>query len=124
MIQDITRRYYLFSPPSWVPLADLYENDQEVLIVVDVAGVDRDQLKVTLDGRTLSITGKRQSPAPSGSVRIHQMEIDVGEFRRRIPLPEAVIFDKSRCSYRDGLLTVVLAKKSKADVVHVPIDTE
>jgi HSP20 family protein len=124
MIEKINRSLYLFSPTPWVPMADVYEDEQHVVIVVDLAGVDRDRLKVTLDGRIIQISGRRESPSPSGLMRIRQMEIDSGEFRRRIALSGAVSFEASECTYRDGLLRIVLPKITKSEVMRIPVETE
>jgi HSP20 family protein len=105
-------------------MADVYENDRQVVIVVDLAGVDRDHLKVTLDGRAIQIIGRRYSPCPPGSLRIRQMEIDTGEFRRRIVLPGAVMFEESECTYKDGFLNIVLPKETKPEVIQIPVESE
>lgn len=124
MAEDITRNLFLFSPTPWTPMADVYEDDQRIVIVVDLAGVERDQLRVTLEGRTIRIMGRRQSPCPSGSVKIRQMEIDTGEFQRRIVLPKAVALDECECTYKDGFLSIVLPKKAESEAVRIPIESE
>lgn len=124
MVQEVRWTLGLYSPTSWTPMTDVYENGEQVVVVVDIAGVDKNQLKITLDGRTLYIAGRRQSPFPSASVTIRQMEIDAGEFSRRILLPGFVIFDKSECTYKDGLLRIVLPKRREGQVTHIPIESE
>ena len=124
MVEDMSRNFCLFSPTSWVPMADVYEDDQHIAIVVDLAGVERDNLRVTLDGRIIEITGRRNSPCPLGPVRIRQMEIDTGEFKRRIALPGSVIFEESACTYKEGLLSIVLPKKTKPEVIQIPVESE
>jgi HSP20 family protein len=124
MAEDIGKNYCLFSPAAWMPTADVYEKKEEILVVVDLAGVERDQLEVTLDGRTIQIAGRRKIPCPSGYVRIRQMEIDTGEFRRQVALPGPVDFDKIECVYKDGFLHIVLPKKRQGDVIQIQIEVE
>lgn len=124
MVEYIIQNPFLFSPAPWVPMADVYEDDQQILIMVDIAGIDRDEIKVTLDGRTIHITGRRPSLCPSGSVRIRQMEIDTGAFTRRIVLPESVIFDEIECTYKDGFLRIVLPKRGKGEAIRIPVESE
>ena len=108
----------------WVPSADMYENESHVMIFVDMAGVDPDQVKISLENRGILITGERRSPSPSGVMRIHQMEIDAGVFRRWIHLPAPVEFEKIQCTYRNGLLRMVLPKKTKPEMVRIPVESE
>ena len=124
MLKYVDQKSFLFISTPWHPDADVYEDEGEVTIVVDIAGVDANHLKITLEGQSISIAGVRQNPAPSRLVKIHQMEIDAGVFSRRIRLPGSVFFDRSRCNYKNGLLTIVLPKSSKDRVVHIPIESE
>ena len=112
------------SMTAWVPAADMYENESQVMIFVDMAGVDPNQVKVSLENRGILITGQRLSPSPSGVVRIHQMEIDAGGFRRWIHLPAPVEFENIQCTYRNGLLRVVLPKKTRPETVRIPVELE
>lgn len=121
---DIIWTYRSVATTVWVPAADMYENDTDVMIFVDLAGVDSNQVKVNLENRSIVITGERPSPSPSGLMRIHQMEIDTGLFRRRIPLPAPVDFDRVECTYKHGLLRVVLPKKPRQETVQIPIESE
>jgi HSP20 family protein len=108
----------------WVPAADMYENESQVTILVDMAGVDPDRVKISLEKRGILITGERLSPSPIGVVRIHQMEIDAGMFRRWISLPAPVEFENIQCTYRDGLLRIVLPKKKRPETVRIPVELE
>ena len=123
-MKDILWTYRSVATTVWVPAADMYENDTDMMIFVDLAGVDPDQVKVSLENRSIVLTGERPSPSPHGVMRIHQMEIDSGLFRRRIPLPAPVDFDKIQCTYKQGLLRIVLPKKPRQERVRIPIESE
>jgi len=123
-MKDIIWTYRSVATTVWAPAVDMYENDTEVMVFVDLAGVDSDQVKVSLENRSIVITGERPSPSPSGVMRIHQMEIDAGLFRRRIPLPAPVDFDRIECTYKHGLLRIVLPKKSRQEAFQIPIESE
>src|SRR5437868_623007 len=70
------------APPPWQPLLNAYRCEKGVRICVDLAGVDRSQIDLTLEGRRLLIRGERQAPEPSAkddrAVRLIAMEIDYG----------------------------------------------
>lgn len=123
-MKDFIWSYRHLSATLWVPAADIYENDRHVMIFVDMAGVDPDKMRITLENRSILITGERPSPSPGGVVRIHQMEIDAGVFKRRIPLPGPVDFDNIQCTYKNGLLRIVLPKKPRQETVQIPIEPE
>jgi HSP20 family protein len=117
------RSYFAFSA-SWGPAADVYEDEKEIRIVVDIAGVDPDQLEIRVDGEVIQITGIRKSPAPSRLLRIHQMEIEHGAFNTRIRLPGWVVLEERESHYMNGFLTIVFPKRSREDMVHIPIQSE
>jgi HSP20 family protein len=123
-MKDILWTYRSVATTVWVPAADMYEDGTDMMIFVDLAGVDPDQVKVSLENRSIVLSGERPSPSPRGVMRIHQMEIDSGLFRRRIPLPEPVDFDKIQCTYKHGLLRIVLPKKPRQERVQIPIESE
>ena len=123
-MKDFIWSYGRVSATFWMPAADIYENDREVMIFVDMAGVDPDQVKISVENRGIVITGERPSPCPGGVMRIHQMEIDAGVFRRRIPLPVSVDFDNIRCTYKNGFLQMVLPKKPRQGAVRIPVESE
>lgn len=123
-MKDFIWTYRDLSATVWVPAADMYENDRQIMIFVDMAGVNPDQVRITLENRSILITGERPRPSPGGVMRIHQMEIDAGVFKRRIPLPAPVDFDNIQCTYRHGCLRIVLPKKPRQEAVQIPIEPE
>ncbi|MBW2057701.1 MAG: Hsp20/alpha crystallin family protein [Deltaproteobacteria bacterium] len=123
-MKEIIWSYRNLSATVWVPAVDIYENERNVLVLVDMAGVDPDQTKITLENQTILITGQRPRPSPGGVVRIHQMEIDAGVFKRRIPLPGPVDSDSIECTYKDGLLRIVLPKKPRQEMVRIPVESQ
>lgn len=123
-MKDFILTYRNLSATVWVPAADMYENDRQVMIFVDMAGVDPDQVRITLENRGILITGERPRPSPGGVMRIHQMEIDAGLFKRRIPLPAPVDFDNIECTYKNGLLRIVLPKKPQQETVQIRVESE
>ncbi len=123
-MEDYIGRYGNLSATVWEPAADIYENEKQVMILVDMAGVDPDRVRITLENRCILITGERPRPSPPGVVRIHQMEIDAGLFERRIPLPGPVDFDSSQCTYKNGLLRIVLPKKPRQGTIQIFVESE
>jgi HSP20 family protein len=95
----------------WQPDVDVFETDKEIVVRVDLAGVRSSDLRVTVDGSMLRISGVRVSGDSSEVKRLHQMEIATGPFERRVRVP--VAFDRERVAAHlsDGFLTVSLSKR-------------
>jgi HSP20 family protein len=96
----------------WSPAINAYRCDEGIVICVDLAGVDKTRIEVSLQARSLLIRGTRQPPEPgreSGSrLQILAMEIDCGPFEREVPLPLEVDPEGVRAEQRNGLLWVYL----------------
>jgi len=90
---------------------DVYETEKAVVVLVELAGVSREDVRITVDGSVLRIRGKRSPERDPDIRRLHQMEIAQGPFERalRIGLP----FDREgvRASLDEGFLRVVLPKR-------------
>ena len=91
------------------PQADCYRTDDppELHVIVELPGVDPDQVQVVASGRSLVIAGVRERPQVSGA-RIQQMELEYGAFKRQIQLTEDVDSSRAGASYERGLLHIVL----------------
>ena len=99
---------------AWTPAVDIFETPDEVVIVADLAGVNREDVRVIIDENVVRIYGRREPTCCSGQgARFHRMEIASGSFVRsfRISVP----FDAQgvKANAEDGLLTVSLPKKTE-----------
>jgi HSP20 family molecular chaperone IbpA len=90
------------------PRADCVRADDppRLTVVVELPGVDAEDVQISAAPRELVIEGQRAQP--DGGGRYQQIEIDYGAFQRRIPLAEEVDPDGVTASYDRGLLTIVL----------------
>ena len=103
----------ILSHGGWRPSLDLYETEEEFLVLVDVPGIQPQDVEVVVDRDILRIAGNRCRPVGQGITRVHQMEIDFGAFSHAIRLPEQVNSDAASSTYRDGFLTIRLPKRTK-----------
>ena len=111
-IEEVISRNRIFlvrSDRGWVPAVDVYEIEEEVIALVELPGINTDELTIILGNKHLKICGVRQDIAHKQ--KIHQMEIDFGKFERIIKLPVAVTEDGSSALYSDGFLIVRLPKE-------------
>ena len=97
-----------FSEPEWAPAVDLVVAENSARVIVELAGVPREQVRVRLQARTLEISGCREHPHDPGSAHYHLAEIRFGEFRRIVELPWDADPDRVEAQYRDGMLEIQL----------------
>ena len=106
------------------PQVDSFRTDDppELTVIVELPGIDPDEVQVLATGRALVVAGERRRPPGDGRV-YQQMEIDYGPFRREVALLEPVDTAAARASYERGLLTIVLPLAPQArEGVRVPIE--
>jgi HSP20 family protein len=121
---DVLQRWVIVRRTStWRPPTDVFEYDDHLMVVVEIAGMRDNDFKVTLHGQRLTISGSRERIA-STDCAYHQLEIPFGEFRTEVSLPWAVLRDDVTAIYRDGLLRIELtrAPAQKVHVVNLDVD--
>ena len=100
-------------PSHQHPPVNVFNTEDQVVVVAELPGVSADDLEITLRGEVLSIGGERKEEVPEG-VTYHRRERGVGRFSRLVQLPDAVDVGGIKAEYLDGLLTVRLPKAEEA----------
>jgi len=100
---------------TWEPATDVIETSKELVIMIDIAGMNGDDIDVVTDGKVLKISGwRKHAPLPE-TKQFHKMEIPVGRFGRAIDLLVPVDPGKVTAHYRNGLLEVRLRKLDESE---------
>lgn len=99
---------------TWAPSVDIAERDEDYLVKVELPGVNKDDVKITLQDNVLTIRGEKHQENESKDSRYHRVERTYGGFQRSFVLPSAVKSEKIDASYKDGILTVSLPKAEEA----------
>jgi HSP20 family protein len=104
---------------DWYPAADVYEGEAEYTVAIDVPGIDRATLDISVDDNRLTIKGSR---AGEDSIE-HRGECPRGKFLRTFSVPALVAQDSIKADYKDGVLRVHLPKRAdrKAQRVEIKI---
>ncbi len=103
-----------FSEQPWAPPTDVMVNDSVARVIVELAGVPRENVHVRLRGRGLEISGRRQPPLEPAGAHYHRAEIYFGDFQRVIELPWEPDPRRVIASFRDGLLEIRLQPVASA----------
>lgn len=98
------------SHAAWTPNTDVYEKGDLLMVRLELAGVNRDELEITLDDRLLVVRGERRDPCRKERCTFRQMEIDYGHFERHIVIPYAVDGARAHAWYENGFLHLELPK--------------
>ena len=95
---------------GWSPALDLYQSNDNVIAVVELPGMRKEDIEISLHDGTLTISGERKRENSSDGDKAERTERYIGRFRRSIALPTRVDAGKVSATYRDGILTVTLPK--------------
>jgi HSP20 family protein len=113
------RQTQLFS--GWTPVLDLYQNNDNIIAVVELPGMRKEDIEVSLHDGMLTIAGERKSPTEGGH-QAERSERYVGKFRRSISLPTRVDASKVNATYKDGILTITLPKAEEAKPKQIQVN--
>ena len=101
----------------WIPAMDTYETEHAYVVEADLPGVHPENVDVSFERGTLTISGTRAATLPSNGEpkpRVHAAERASGSFARAVRLPEFVDGEKIEASLADGVLTVRIPKSTGA----------
>ncbi|HWP58944.1 MAG TPA: Hsp20/alpha crystallin family protein [Candidatus Acidoferrales bacterium] len=95
---------------GWNPSIDLRETPDAFILEVDLPGVNKEDVKVEIEGQDLILRGERSSEHAESGERFHYQERVSGSFMRRMTLPESVDKRNIEAQFKDGVLRVILPK--------------
>ena len=108
---------------TWTPTVDVCERPSEIVIFVEMPGVDRSDVQLAWNDGVLIISGqKRQHPPDKGIATYLCVERSYGQFRREITINIPVDHKRAKAELKDGLMRIRLPKsESKPEVSEIPI---
>lgn len=113
------RQAQLFS--GWTPALDLYQNNDNIVAVVELPGMRKEDIEISLHDGTLTIGGERKEEPGNGDSAT-RTERFTGKFRRSVTLPTRVDANKVNATYKDGILTVTLPKAEEAKPKQIQVN--
>lgn len=99
---------------AWAPVVDIAEHDDEYVVKVELPGVNKEDVKITLESNILTIGGEKKQEKETKKENYHRVERSYGSFQRSFTLPTMVKSDKIDAIYKDGILSVSLPKADEA----------
>jgi HSP20 family protein len=96
-------------PGAWKPAIDVFENSDDIVIRMEIAGMKESDFSITIAQRTIVISGCRIDQSDRQS--FHRMEIFFGEFRAEVELNIPFQVESAQATYADGFLQICLPKR-------------
>ena len=106
------------------PTVDLFEDRDKLVVKVEVPGMKKEDIDISLHDGVLAISGERKMEEKYDKAETHRSERFVGRFHRALSLPVAVQADKTNATYQDGVLTITLPKAEEAKAKQIQVQAE
>ncbi len=113
-LQDELDRLFEAPMTGWAPALDVHEDKESFSVRVELPGMKREDIEVSLQDGALVITGERKEEKVTEGTEVHRQERFYGKFTRALTLPAAVAGEKVKAQYKDGILTVTLPKAEES----------
>lgn len=110
MIDEVFERPFSSVFTGQVPAIDMYQTDNEVVVKAALPGVKADDVQISVTGDVLTIKGEIKQEEEQKGRSYHIREHRWGAFERNIILPTAVVADKAKAEFENGILTITLPK--------------
>jgi HSP20 family protein len=99
---------------GFAPLVDIYEDEHNITLKIEVPGIDEKDIDVRIENNTLTVHGERKIEKEEKEENFRRVERQYGSFTRSFTLPTTVEAEKVSAHYDKGMLTIKLAKKAEA----------
>jgi HSP20 family protein len=103
-----------FGMKAWTPRVDVEETDQEIVVKVDLPGVEPADVDISVTEGTLMLKGEKKEEREEKNKNYHRVERLVGKFYRELPLPPAADPERITAASAKGVITITIPKKATA----------
>ncbi len=108
--------------PGFTPPVDIYEDEHNISIRVEVPGMNQKDIDVQVENNTLTIRGERTLEKDQKEENFHRIERRYGSFMRSFTLPNTVDTEKVSASYNNGVLDITLPKRAEAKPKQIKVN--
>jgi len=107
---------------AWAPLLDVFQERDNVFVKVELPGLKKEEIEISVQEGILSVAGERKQEAETKEGDTFRSERFFGRFHRSVVLPTAVDTEKVKASYKDGILTITLPKAEEAKPKQIEVN--
>jgi HSP20 family protein len=110
------------STSSFAPPVDVYEDEHNVTLKIEVPGIDEKDIDVRIENNTLTAHGERKFEKEEKEENYRRVERQYGSFTRSFTLPSTVDAENVQANYEKGVLKIKLAKKAEAKPKQIKVN--
>ena len=107
---------------SFAPAVDVYEDEHNVTLKIEVPGIDEKDIDVRIENNTLTVHGERKIEKEEKEENYRRVERQYGSFTRTFTLPQTVDTDNVSATYEKGVLKIALPKKAEAKPKQIKVN--
>jgi HSP20 family protein len=107
---------------SFAPPVDIYEDEHNISLKMEIPGIDEKDIDVRIDGNTLTVRGERKFEKEEREENFLRVERQYGSFTRSFTLPNSVDPGQVSAKYDNGVLKITLAKKTEAKPKQIKVN--
>jgi HSP20 family protein len=107
---------------SFIPPVDVYEDEHNITLKLEVPGIDQKDLDIRIENNTLTVRGERKLEKEEKQENFHRIERRYGSFVRNFQLPTTLDAEKVNANYDNGVLKITLAKKAEAKPKQIQVN--
>lgn len=118
----VTEKQLTGVPAFWQPSIDVAEDKERFTVHVDLPGLKKDEIHVSMEDGVLTIQGERKTETEHKDKDFHRVERNYGRFLRRLKLGTAVDDSKIIANYKDGVLDITIPKMEKVKAKTIDVN--
>jgi HSP20 family protein len=107
---------------TFAPAVDVYEDEHNITLKIEVPGIDEKDIDVRIENHTLTVHGERKFEKEEKEENFRRVERQYGSFTRTFTLPNTVDHEKVQADYDKGVLKIQLAKKAEAKPKQIKVN--
>ena len=120
--QSTEGREEALTTSTFAPPVDVYEDEHNITLKIEVPGIDEKDIDVRIENNTLTVHGERKFEKEEKEENYRRVERQYGSFTRTFTLPTTVDGEKVEANYEKGVLKVKLAKKAEAKPKQIKVN--
>lgn len=107
---------------TWNPSVDLSETKEAYKIKADLPGIDKENIEILFEDKTLTIKGERKTTETEEGESFYKKEINYGSFQKRVFLSQDVDSENIKATYNNGVLELNIPKAEKAKTKKIVLE--
>jgi HSP20 family protein len=129
-VEDLFERFFTepyeeaYKPMVWTPRVDIEETPKEILVKVDLPGVEAKEVDISIVEGCVVLQGEKKEEHEEKKKGFHRYERFVGKFYRELPLPPGADPEKILATSAKGVITVIIPKKPEAQPKKITVKAE